>query len=69
MKTLSPDEFRVEIGRAQGGATFMRVLHVPSGIERSVPSIGTRGSEVAKELIAKITKELSEKTVPLEAEG
>jgi hypothetical protein len=58
-----PDDFTVEIGRAAGGKTFMRIVHVPSGISREVPSIGDEGTGVAPRLVAEIQLELARRAV------
>jgi hypothetical protein len=60
-RTISQD-FRIDLGRGAGGKTFMRVVHLPTGIERTVSSIGSRDSrELAKELAAEILEELARK--------
>lgn len=58
-KADGTDEFRVDIGRADKGGTFVRVLHLPSGKERIV--VGTDQDDpqaVAKRLIEEIRHEL-----------
>ena len=52
-------EFRVDTGRS-GSGTFVRVVHVPSGIERFRDSIGTRNpGAVAGELRREICEVLA----------
>jgi hypothetical protein len=58
MKPVKPEDYRVDIGRGDGGKTFMRVVHLPSGISRAVESIGDQGMEWARKLTAEIQEEL-----------
>jgi hypothetical protein len=64
---LVPDNFSIEIGRAADGKTFMRIVHLPSGIYREVPSIGNEGAEVARKLAAEIQLELAKRAVQRDA--
>ncbi len=55
----NPGEFRVDIGRADTGRTFVRVIHVPSGKERIVVGLGGADpNEVATRLTKELTDEL-----------
>ena len=57
-QTSNQDDFHVHIGRAKKletneFCTFVRVLHVPSGLSRIVTGLGSRStSDVADELAA-----------------
>jgi len=51
--------FRVAIGRADKGRTFVRVIHVPTGKERIVVGLGGADpNEVATRLTKELTDEL-----------
>ncbi len=53
------DEFRVDIGRADKGRTFLRVVHIPSGKERILVGLnGDDPHEVAKRLTEDLRTEL-----------
>ena len=44
-------DFRVDIGRADKGRTFVRVVHVPTGKEKCVLGLGDENvNDVAKSL-------------------
>ncbi len=51
------DDFRVDIGRADKGRTFVRVVHLPTGKERIVVGLG---EATAMEVAARLTQELSD---------
>ena len=51
-----PSDYRVDVGRADQGRTFVRVVHVPSGKDRT--SIGT-GDYDLNEVASKLAKELA----------
>jgi hypothetical protein len=53
------DEFRVDIGRAGKGRTFIRVVHIPSGKERvRVGLCGDDSHGVTALLISELRREL-----------
>lgn len=59
-ETRSTDQFQVNIGRADKGRTFVRVVHTPSGKQRVLVDIkGSEPQEVASRLIREIQEELS----------
>ena len=50
-------DFHVQFGRADKGRTFVRVVHLPSGKDRTVVGLGDAdGRDVA----ARLTKELAD---------
>ena len=51
----SDDEFRVDIGRAEHGQTFVRVVHIPSGKERVLVGLGR---ETTQDVIKRFTQEI-----------
>ena len=51
------DDFRVDIGRADKGRTFVRVVHLQSGTEKTV--VGLDGCE-PKVVAERLQNELSE---------
>ena len=54
------DEFRVDVGRADKGRTFIRVVHLPSGKERVLVGLDQEDPQaVAKRLIEEIRHELA----------
>ncbi len=56
---LSRQEFRIDIGRADQGRTFVRVVHMPSGKERiQVGLDGSTTSAVSEQLMKEVAKEL-----------
>jgi hypothetical protein len=60
-KTI-PSDFRVDIGRADRGRTFVRVLHVPTGKDRTLVGIdGADVSDVALKLAEELAKEVGMK--------
>src|SRR5262249_4720243 len=53
------DEFRLDIGRADKGRTFVRVVHIASGKERIQVGLGADDAqEVGKRLTAELKAEL-----------
>ncbi len=55
----SEGEFRLDIGRADKGRTFVRVVHLPSGKERIIVGLeGDDPHEVGKRLTAELQAEL-----------
>lgn len=56
-----PDkEFRIDVGRASKGQTFVRVVHLPSGKERIRVGIGAIDAhQVAEQLMNELRKDLS----------
>ena len=57
-KTI-PDDYRVDVGRADRGRTFVRVVHVPTGKDRTLVGIGkTDVDEVAFKLAKELAKEI-----------
>jgi hypothetical protein len=54
-----PEDFRVDIGRADKGKTFVRVVHVPSGKERHLVGLGHENThDVTRRLIEELITEL-----------
>jgi hypothetical protein len=53
--TNAEEEFRVDIGRADKGQTFVRVVHIPSGKERI--QVGLEGND-ARDVAKRLTEEL-----------
>jgi hypothetical protein len=49
-------DFRVDVGRADGGRTFVRVVHLPTGKDRVL--VGLDGSD-PEEVALQLTKELA----------
>jgi hypothetical protein len=59
MQGAMEEEFRLDIGRADKGRTFVRVVHIASRKERI--QVGLEGSDphdIAKRLTAELRKEL-----------
>jgi hypothetical protein len=60
---LREEDIRIDIGRAQDGiksCSFMRMVHLPTGIERSqVGFKGLSGSELKQRFLAEIEAELT----------
>jgi hypothetical protein len=55
----SPD-FRVDVGRAEGNRTFVRVVHLPTGQSRSVVGLGGRApDEVADDLALELLRQIN----------
>jgi len=54
-KTIKSD-FRVDVGRADGGRTFVRVVHLPTGKDRLL--VGLDGAD-PEEVALQLTKELA----------
>ncbi len=53
------EDFRIDIGRATAGRTFLRVVHEPSQVSRLVVGLKGRSStEVAQELLSAVLQEL-----------
>jgi hypothetical protein len=60
-KTI-PSDFRVDVGRADRGRTFVRVLHVPTGKDRTLVGIGGDDpTDVAFKLAEELAKEVGVK--------
>jgi len=60
---LRDEDIRIDIGRAEGGS-FMRVVHVPTGVSRTrLPPIGTgkQQHETRARLLSEIEDELRTK--------
>jgi hypothetical protein len=58
-ETKPSDDFRVDVGRANKGRTFVRVIHTPSGKERLLVGLdGSAPEEVANRLIKELKEEL-----------
>ena len=56
---LKPDDIRVDTGRCEGG-TFIRVVHVPTGISKlQAPLGGLSGREVVHQFSREIEGELA----------
>jgi hypothetical protein len=54
-----PGDFRVDVGRASAGRTFVRVVHLPTGKERIVVGLdGAEPAEVALRLTTELDHEL-----------
>ena len=53
-------EFRIDTGRADQGRTFIRVVHVPTGLERTRVGLGGINShDVIRELTEEIAASLA----------
>lgn len=53
-----PKDYRVDIGRADKGRTFIRVVDIPTGRERSIVGIGTATvMDVADRLVDELMSE------------
>lgn len=50
-------EFRVQIGRADKGRTFVRVIHLPTGKDRIVAGLG---DEDPRDVEARLIEELKQ---------
>jgi hypothetical protein len=48
-KATDVDDFRTDIGSADKGRTFVRVLHLPSGMERIAVGLGSRTADIVAE--------------------
>jgi hypothetical protein len=58
-------DFVVESGRAKGGRMFVRVVHQPTGKNRTIVGLGERSHhEVVDELIAQIKREIEVSSRP-----
>lgn len=58
-------DFRVQIGSADEGRTFVRVIHRPTGKERVVVGIGdTSTQEVEARLTEELQREVAAEKVP-----
>ena len=58
--STTDENFRVNIGRANKGKTFVWVVHIRTGKERHVVGIGDRDvHEVAEQLIRELHAELA----------
>jgi hypothetical protein len=59
-KTI-PTDYRVDVGRADQGRTFVRVVHVPTGKDRTLIGSGDFDlNEVATKLANEPAKEIGE---------
>lgn len=60
---LRDEDVRVDVGRASHGGDFMRLVHLPTGIERthSGPMRGLNQREVRLRLLKEIEAELRER--------
>ncbi len=62
VRTISSD-YRVDVGRVNGGRTFVRVLHIPTGKERTrVGLSGANSNEVSFQLTQEIANEIDKKS-------
>jgi hypothetical protein len=58
-QVIRDSDIVMEIGRATGGRTFVRVVHEPTNFSRRVTGLGARSvNDVAAELVACIVGEL-----------
>jgi len=58
-QVIRPGDIVVEVGRATGGRSFVRVVHEPTGRSRRTTGLGSRTStEVTAELLFGLTSEL-----------
>jgi hypothetical protein len=58
-QVIRDDDLRIDIGRATGGRTFIRVVHEPTGINRQLVGLGNRSyHDVVNELRSAIESEL-----------
>lgn len=54
------EDFRVDVGRADGGRTFVRVVHLPTGRERTVVGLdGRTARENADELAFELPRTIT----------
>jgi hypothetical protein len=61
-KTI-PSDFRVDVGRADRGQTFVRVIHIATGKDRITLGIGNSNvTDIAFALFNELSKEIGEKT-------
>ena len=62
-KSIS-SEFRVDVGRADRGRTFVRVVHIPTGKEKALVGLGQADpNEVAFQLTRELTNEIDAETI------
>jgi hypothetical protein len=64
-KTI-PSDYRVDVGRADRGRTFVRVVHVPTGKDRTL--IGTGDADV-NEIAIKLAEELAKEIGTINSVG
>jgi hypothetical protein len=58
-KVIRSNDIEVQIGRASGGRTFIRVVHHPTNASRYLAGLGTRSvKDVRDELMADLQTEL-----------
>jgi hypothetical protein len=61
-KTI-PSDFRVDVGRADRGRTFVRVIHIATGKDRIIVGIGkSKVTDLAFELFSELSKEIEART-------
>jgi hypothetical protein len=56
---IRDEDFRIDLGRASEGRTFLRVVHVPTEVSRVV--VGWKGrpyAEVVQELLSAVLQEI-----------
>ena len=59
-ESLSED-FRVDVGRANNGRTFLRVVHLPSGRNKQIVGLcGRTARDVADELARRLLQEIND---------
>lgn len=58
---MDVNDFRIDIGRADKGRTFVRVTHIPTGAESAVVGIGNRTpNELATELLRRLASNIDD---------
>ncbi len=59
---IDPSEVRIDTGRHENGGTFVRVVHLPTGLARERGPIGTSApQQVRDELLDELEVELAER--------
>ena len=57
------ETFRIDVGRAEGGRTFVRVVHLPTGVEKT--QVGLKGETaevVGRRLAEALMQEIERET-------
>jgi hypothetical protein len=65
MSNPQTSDFRVAVGRADKGRTFVRVVHIPSGKQKTVVGLsGGNPQEIALRLTNELANELKSASIP-----
>jgi hypothetical protein len=60
VKMTDSNEFRIDVGRAGEGQTFVRVVHIPSGKQRTKLGLESASTkDIAAQIIEELSKEIS----------